>query len=204
MTCISGPPWRPGKTAESSFLAQLLLAQDDPAARAAQGLVRGGRDEVGHRHGARDAGRAATRPGDVRHVDEEDRADLAGDLGDPVEVDRPRIGAGAGQDQLRLVLAGQRGELVVVDPLGLGVDAVADRRDTSGPRSSASCRASGGRPGPGPSPGRCRRSRGARSRRPGWPTRPSAAGRWRARRRRAALARSIASRSATSTNSQPP
>ena len=125
----------------------------------AQGLVRGRGDEVGHRDrvGVQAGGDQA---GDVGHVDEEDRADLAGDLGDPVEVDRPRVGAGAGQDQLRLVLAGQLGEPVVVDPLGLRVERRSRRRDTSGPRSSASSRGSGGRPGPGPSPGRCRRSPG--------------------------------------------
>ena len=89
--------------------------------------MRGRRDEVGDRDRVRvQAG--GHQAGDVRHVDEDQGADLAGHLGDPVEVDLPRIGAGAGEDQLGPVLAGQLGDLVVVDPLGLRVDAVADRR----------------------------------------------------------------------------
>ena len=49
--CMRGPPWTPGNTAESIALACAALAQDEPAARSAQRLVRGGRDEVGVRDG---------------------------------------------------------------------------------------------------------------------------------------------------------
>ena len=41
--------------------------------------------------------------------------DFAGDLGELAVRNLARIGAGAGDDQLRLVLAGQRGHLVEVD-----------------------------------------------------------------------------------------
>ncbi len=40
---------------------------------------------------------------------------LAGDLGELGVRNLARIGAGPGHDQLRLVLAGQRGDLVEVD-----------------------------------------------------------------------------------------
>ena len=80
MTCISGPPWSAGNTALSSFSAQRRAAQHEPAARAAQRLVRGAGHQVGVRHRARvEPGR--DQPGDVRHVDHERRPDLARDRG---------------------------------------------------------------------------------------------------------------------------
>jgi hypothetical protein len=53
--------------------------------------------------------------GVVRHVDPEDGADFLGHLGEALEVDAQRVGRGAGDDDLRLVLARQRFHLVVVD-----------------------------------------------------------------------------------------
>ncbi len=96
-----------------------------PAARAAQRLVRGGGDEVGHRH------RIVVQPGGdqagvMGHVDEQLGADLAGDLGELAVRNLARIGARAGDDQLRLVLAGQRGHLVEVDAMRVARHAVAD------------------------------------------------------------------------------
>jgi hypothetical protein len=63
--------------------------------------------------------------GVVRHVDPEDRADFLGDLGEALEVDAQRVGRGAGDDDLRLVLTRQRFHLVVID-LFLLVEAVGD------------------------------------------------------------------------------
>ena len=72
------------------------------------------RDEVGHRHGiVVQAGRDEARV--VGHVDHQLRADFAGDLGKLVVRNFARIGAGAGDDQLRLVLAGQARDLIEVD-----------------------------------------------------------------------------------------
>ena len=51
---------------------------------------------------------------------------LAGDLGELVVRNLARIGAGAGDDQLRLVFAGQRGDLVEVEPVRVARHAVAD------------------------------------------------------------------------------
>ena len=62
-------------------------------------------------------GAARHQTGKVRHVDHEDGADFIGDLAESGEVELAGIGAAAGQDQLGLVLAGQRGNLVHVDML---------------------------------------------------------------------------------------
>ena len=79
---------------------ELASAEDESAARAAEGLVGRRRDEVGVRERARvEAGR--DEPGDVGHVDPQERPDRVGDVGHPLEVDDPRIGAGAADDQLR-------------------------------------------------------------------------------------------------------
>ena len=83
-----------------------VVGQDDAAARAAEGLVRGGgRDvRVRHRGGVQPGGDQA---GEVRHVDHQVGVDLVGDLPEPFEVQLPRVGRPAGDDQLRRVLAGQ-------------------------------------------------------------------------------------------------
>ena len=114
MMCMNGPPWIPGKTVRLSALAVLFLAQDQPAPRAAQRLVRGRGDVVAvrHRAGCRPV---ATRPGDVGDVGHHQRAHLRGDGGDALEVDGARIGRGAADDQLGLVLGGETGQRVVVD-----------------------------------------------------------------------------------------
>ena len=59
----------------------------------------------------------------MRHVDHEVGADLFRHLGEAFEVDAQRVGGGAGDDQLRLLLARQPFHLVVVD-LFLVVQAV--------------------------------------------------------------------------------
>ena len=64
----------PGNTWASIFFAYSSLAQDDAAARAAQGLVGGGGDKirVRHRIGMHAGGHQA---GDVGHVDKQIGAD---------------------------------------------------------------------------------------------------------------------------------
>ncbi len=47
MTCISGPPWMPGKISRLSRSARSGLGQDQAAPGAPQGLVGGGGDHVG-------------------------------------------------------------------------------------------------------------------------------------------------------------
>ena len=58
----------PGKILELMDLGELLPAEDHPAARAAQGLVGGGRHEVGMGDRAR-VKSCRHQPGNVGHVD---------------------------------------------------------------------------------------------------------------------------------------
>ena len=67
---------------------------------------------------------ARDQPGDVRHVDEKKRADRIGDLPQPRKIDDARIGRRAGRDHRRLGFLGEFLQRVVIDLLGLFVDAV--------------------------------------------------------------------------------
>ena len=60
----------------------------------------------------------------VRHVDHEEGTDLVGDLAEARPVDVARVGRRAGHDQLGLLLACQGFHLLVVDQVGVGLDAV--------------------------------------------------------------------------------
>ena len=62
ITCMSGPPWSPGNTALSMAAAYCFAAQDRTAARTAQRLVRGERDDVGVREPATGARRRRSAP----------------------------------------------------------------------------------------------------------------------------------------------
>jgi hypothetical protein len=78
MTCISGPPCRPGKTGRIDLLGDVLvIGQDHAAARAAQGLV-GGRVVAtwacGNGLGWCAAG---DETGEMGHVDQQDGADAS-------------------------------------------------------------------------------------------------------------------------------
>ena len=68
-----------GEDLRIDFLGILLLAEDQPAAGPAQGLVGGGGDEigVGHRAGVQAGDHE---PGDVGDVRQQEGADFAGDL----------------------------------------------------------------------------------------------------------------------------
>ena len=58
---------------------------------------------------------AGDQPGEMRHVDHQIGADLVGDRAEAGEIDDPRIGAAAGDDQLRPVRLGQALDLVEID-----------------------------------------------------------------------------------------
>jgi hypothetical protein len=114
-----------GEHLRINLLGVFFRAENQAAARAAQRLVRRGRHEI------RMADRAGMNPGrdhagDVRDVREQQRADFVGDLAHALEINDARIGAGADGDHLRLVFARQRRELVVINPLVPGADAVVD------------------------------------------------------------------------------
>ncbi len=83
----------------------------------------GGGDHVGEGDRVRvEAG--GDQPGDVGHVDEQQRADLVGDGAEAREVEGLGVGGEAGDDHLRLMLHGQALDFVVVDQPGSGVQAV--------------------------------------------------------------------------------
>ena len=99
---------------EVVLLVGFLVAEDHAAAGTAKGLVRGGRDDVRVRNGARmEACRDET--GNVRHVDPEDGAALVDDLTEAFEVDDARVRGGTGDDHLRLLFHGDSLEFVIVD-----------------------------------------------------------------------------------------
>ena len=61
---------------------------------------------------------------DVGDVGQDQRPDLVGDGPEFLIIDRPRVGAGADDDDLRLVLLREGLHLVEIDGLGLPVHAV--------------------------------------------------------------------------------
>src|ERR1700679_405077 len=67
---------------------------------------------------------ASDQAGEVRHVDEQKGADFVGNGAHAREVEGARVGAAAADDELGLLAAGDLGELVVVDDLGILTHAV--------------------------------------------------------------------------------
>ena len=82
----------------------------------------------------------------MRHVDHQIGADPVGDRAKPGEIDDPRIGAAAGDDQFRPMRLGEPAlDLVEIDLRVLGADAIADRVEPFARQVGASRRASDGR-----------------------------------------------------------
>ena len=97
---------------------EVLAAEDQAAATAAERLVGRRGDDVRVRERARMDARG-DEAGDVGHVDHQQRADAVGDRGHALEVPEPRVGRGAADDELRADLLRGRRHQVVVDPLGV-------------------------------------------------------------------------------------
>ena len=117
------PALDPGEDRLVDGLGPVAATQDDPAAGAAEGLVGRRRHEmaVGHRRRVKTRGH---QPGDVGDVGHEQRTGLIGDGAQTGEIDDPRIGRGAADDELGLVLDREFAEAVVVDGLGVLVHPV--------------------------------------------------------------------------------
>src|ERR1700733_967487 len=64
--------------------------------------------------------------GEMSHIDQEQSPDLVGDLAHTGEVDDAWVRAASSDDQLWFVTLGDGFQDVVVDPLGLLIDAVED------------------------------------------------------------------------------
>ena len=96
-------------------LGVFLAAEDQAAARSAQGFVgRGGHHiGIGNRIGMQPR---CDQPGDVGHIHEMISPHLFGDRADALEIDDPRIGARPRKDHLRTAFHRLALELVVVDP----------------------------------------------------------------------------------------
>ena len=87
------------------LLGVLLLAEDHPGARPAERLVGRSRDHVCAELDRVGVQAGGDQPGEVGHVDHQQRADLVGDLAKAREVELARIGRPAGEQQLRPALA---------------------------------------------------------------------------------------------------
>ena len=120
-------------------LGEVGPAEHEAAARSAQGLVGRRRHEVGVRERARVEPRR-DEAGDVGHVDHQQGVVRPRDRGEPLEVDDPRVGARARDEELRAHLRGLHRERVVVDALVLGATPRTRGRRTSDPRSSRATR----------------------------------------------------------------
>ena len=105
------------------FLGVFLLGENETGTRTAEGLVRGGRDHVGVRHGARVQARGHE-SGEVGHIDPEFGADLVGDLLHGLEVLDARVGGPAADDHGRVGFERALADDLRVDAEGLGVHAV--------------------------------------------------------------------------------
>ena len=105
----------------------LFAAEDEAGARPGERLVGRRGDEVAVLDGVRMQPRCdETR--EVRHVTEQQRADLVGDLAKPVGLDRARIGRAAADDQLRAAFLRLLEHLRVVDGHRLARHAVVGDR----------------------------------------------------------------------------
>ena len=107
---------------------EFLFAQDHPGPRSAQSLVRGGGHDMGVRHRRR-MHAARNQSGEMRHVDQVERAHFVGDLAHAGKINDSRIGAASADDQLGAFFLGQLLQIVVVDGLSflghaIGNDAV--------------------------------------------------------------------------------
>ena len=110
------PTLKSGKDRAIDGLGVRGVAQDKPAARSAQRLVRRRGDDLGMAHRAwMDA--TGDQAGDVRNIGEKKRAAGAGDFAHAGKVDHARIRARADRDHLRLMFARHRRELIVINPL---------------------------------------------------------------------------------------
>ncbi len=106
-------------------LRVLLAAEDEAAPRPRERLVRRRRDEVTVLDRARHE-TGGDEPGEVRHVAEQERADLVRDRTETVGLDHTRIRGATADDDLRARLLRQPQHLVVVDRHRLARDAVVD------------------------------------------------------------------------------
>jgi len=113
---------------ELNFLCKSACGrcQNQTAARTAQGFMRGRGHHVGEWNRVRVLA-GGDQPRDVRHVDEQVRADRIGDGAKARPIDDTRIGRESRDDHLGTMLLCETLHLIVVDDAGLRNDPVLDR-----------------------------------------------------------------------------
>ena len=131
MTCSSGPPCSPGKTALSTALASSAEHTMAPprGPRRVLWVVKVTTSATPTGEGCTPAGDEAGRVGGVEH---EPGPHRVGDLAEGQRVDDPGVGGRAGHDQRGPLAAGQVGHLVEVDDLARLVRVVGGRRHPVG------------------------------------------------------------------------
>ena len=107
-------------------LGELLPAQNHPAPPAADRLMNRGRHDVGVRHRTRMQPRR-DQAGEMRHIDDQIRADVVRDRAKPLEIEHTRIRRPAGQNHMRAALVRDPLDLVHIDQARLPIHVI--RRD---------------------------------------------------------------------------
>ena len=113
----------PGENGGIDLLGEFLFAHNNAAPRPAQTLMCGGGDKMRVRDRTWMLA-ARNEPGDVRHVDEQKRADRIRNLAQTREIDNTRISRCAGGNHQRSDFFGLFLQRVVIDLLGLFADSV--------------------------------------------------------------------------------
>src|SRR6266481_8921052 len=107
----------PRENGRIDLLGEFLFAHNNAAPRPAQTLMRGSGDKMRVRDRTWMLA-ARNEPGDVRHVDEQKRADRIRNLAQPREIDNARIGRCAGGNHQWSEFFGLFLQRVVIDLLG--------------------------------------------------------------------------------------
>src|SRR5438477_7990816 len=111
---LERPTLRPRKDLLVHRLRMLRLAENHPAARAPQRLVRRGRHDLRMRY-RRGIDAAGDEPREMRHVDDENRTHFVRDRAKHWEVDDPRVRAAAANDDARRFLLRDVAHQIVID-----------------------------------------------------------------------------------------
>ncbi len=120
------PALRAGENRHVNLVRLVLVGgENDRAAWPAQRLVRGEHGNVGNADGIRIHARDG-KPSRVSDICHQQRADGIRNLAEFLPVRRPRVRRVSGDDDARLVLARQVHDLVVIQSLGLWINAIRD------------------------------------------------------------------------------
>ena len=120
---FEGPTLQTGEDRLVDRRGVLGLGEDATTTRTTKGLVGGERDDVGVRNRVR-MHPAGDEPGDMGGIEHEQRANLVGDGPDGFGIDDARVCSCPGDDHLGALTQRRLADLVVVDPLIGGRDAI--------------------------------------------------------------------------------